>query len=150
MYCRRYLRQIGTENEMQSDEGVSEQSEEEDFKVRNAINDEWNAEVAKIREIRLADQRAKRRDFILQHLLREEQWQEMKKEKLNAWVRKAKEDSVTFITAENVDAAIEECLTNVVNYNYALDLNGNWHEEKYPPTPPVEETQKPATVERQN
>lgn len=135
---------------MQSDEGVSEQSEEEDFKVCNAINDEWNAEVAKIREIRLADQRAKRRDVILQHLLREEQMQEMKKEMLNEWVRKAKEDSVTFITAENVDAAIEECLTNVVNYNRALDLNGNWHEEKYPPTPPAEETQKPATVEQRN
>lgn len=135
---------------MQSDEGVSEQSEEEDFKVCNAINDEWNAEVAKIREIRLADQRAKRRNFILQNLLKEEQMREMKKEKLNEWVRKAKEDSVTFITAENVDAAIEECLTNVVNYNRALDLNGNWHEETYPLTPPVEETQKSATIEQQS
>lgn len=116
----------------------------------SAINDEWNAEVAKKREIRLAEMREKRKDYILAQLLRKEQEQEILKEKLNEEIRKIKKESVTFITAENVDAAIEECLANIVDYNRALDLEGNWHEGKYPPVPPVEEMQKPTAVEQQN
>jgi hypothetical protein len=127
---------------------VNEQLEEEDFKACSAINDEWNAEVAKKREIRLTEMRAKRRSEILEQLLKTEQKQEMKKAKLNEYVRKTKEESVTFITAENLDAAIEECLTKVVNHNRALDLEGNWHIGKYPPDPPLEEIQKPVAVEQ--
>lgn len=132
---------------MQSNEVVSEQTEEEDFKVCSAINDEWNAEVAKKRDIRLADMRQNRRNVILQQLLRKEQEQEKQKEQLKERIKKVKEESVTFITAENVDAAIEECLANVINHNRALDSEGNWYEGKYPPIPPVEETQKSVVIE---
>lgn len=134
---------------MQSNEVVSEQIEEEDFKVCSVINDEWNAEVAKKREIRLADMREKRKNIILQQLLTKEQQQEKLKNQLKEWIKNVEEESVTFITAENVDAAIEECLANVVNYNRALDLEGNWHEGKYPPVSPVEKTQEPVIVEQQ-
>lgn len=136
------------ENKVQSDEVDSEQIEEENFKACSAINDEWNAEVAKKREIRLAEMRAKHRNIVLQNLLKQEHMQEMQKTRLNKLVRKVKEESVTFITAENVNAAIEECLANIVNYNRALDLEGNWHKGKYPPVPPLEETQKPVAVEQ--
>jgi len=130
---------------------ASEQTEEEDFEACKAINDEWNAEVAKTREIKLAEMREKRRNIILQRLLEQEQRYETQKKILNELIKKTKEESVTFITAENVDAAIEECLTNIVNYNRALDLEGNWHEGKYPPIPPIEETQKkPAAVEQRS
>jgi len=130
---------------------ASEQTEEKDFEACNAINDEWNAEVAKKREIKLTEIREKRRNIILQRLLAQEQRHEIQKKILNEQIRKTKEESVTFITAENVDAAIEECLTNIVNYNRALDLEGNWHEGKYPPIPPIEETQKkPAAVEQRS
>jgi len=133
---------------MQFNETVMKQIEGEDFKACSAINDQWNAEVAKIRDIRLAQQKEMRRNAILQNLLKQEQQQQMVKEKLNEWVRKVKKESVTFITAETVDAAIEECLANVVDYNSALDLDGNWHKGIYPPLPPVEDTQKPAVVEQ--
>ncbi|XP_018343904.1 PREDICTED: probable 28S ribosomal protein S26, mitochondrial isoform X2 [Trachymyrmex septentrionalis] len=149
-----YIRQTAKENEKQLNETVvNELTEEEDFKTCNAINDEWNAEIAKIREIRLAKMKEKRKNTILEYILKKEQKQEIKKTKLNEWVKKVKEESVTFITAENVDAAIEECLKNIVNHNRALDLKGNWHEEKYPAIPSiplVEETQKPVTIEQQN
>lgn len=114
----------------------------------SAINDEWNAEVGKKREIRLAEMREKRKNSILMSMLKKEQQFEIQKEKLNEQIRKIKKESVTFITAENVDAAIEECLANIVDYNRALDLEGNWHEGKYPPVPPVEETQKSVAVEQ--
>jgi len=130
---------------------ASKQTEEEDFKACNAINDEWNAEVAKKREIKLAEMRENRQNVILERLLAQEQRHEMQKKMLNEQIKKTKEESVTFITAENVDAAIEECLTNIINYNRALDLEGNWHEGKYPPIPPIEETQKkPAAVEQRS
>ncbi|XP_012056865.1 PREDICTED: probable 28S ribosomal protein S26, mitochondrial [Atta cephalotes] len=141
-----YIRQIVKENEMQFNETVvNKLTEEEDFKACNAINDEWNAEIAKMREIKLMEMRERRKNAILKNILRKEQNQEIKEMRLNEWVKKIKEESVTFITAENVDAAIEECLTNTVNHNRALDLEGNWHEGKYPPIspiPPVEETQR--------
>lgn len=145
---RAYLKKIEQEKKIESDKVVNEQLEEEDFKACSAINDEWNAEVAKKREIRLEEMRAKRRSKILEVLLKVEQKQEMEKARLNEYVRKTKEESVTFITAENVDAAIEECLTKIVNHNRALDLEGNWHEGKYPPDPPLEEIQKSVTVEQ--
>lgn len=91
--------------------------------------------------------RKDRRNMILQQLLKDEERQKKRKEELNEWVKKTKKESVTFITAENVDAAIEECLANVVNHNRALDVEGNWYEGKYPP---VEETQKPVAVGQQN
>ncbi|KYM77485.1 putative 28S ribosomal protein S26, mitochondrial [Atta colombica] len=141
-----YIRQIVKENEMQFNETVvNKLTEEEDFKACNAINDEWNAEIAKMREIKLMEMRERRKNATLKNILRKEQNQEIKEMRLNEWVKKIKEESITFITAENVDAAIEECLTNTVNHNRALDLEGNWHEGKYPPISPilpVEETQR--------
>ncbi|KYN17565.1 putative 28S ribosomal protein S26, mitochondrial [Trachymyrmex cornetzi] len=149
-----YIREIAKENKMQLNETVvNKLTEEEDFKACNAINDEWNAEIAKIREIKLAEIREKRKNAILKNILMQQQNREINKIRLNELVKKVKEESVTFITAENVDAAIEECLTNIVNHNRALDLEGNWYKGKYPPIssiPLIEETQKPAAIEQQN
>lgn len=39
-------------------------------------------------------------------------------------VRKEKEASSSFITSENIDEAIEKALTETVDYNYAIDING--------------------------
>ncbi|KAL6260760.1 hypothetical protein P5V15_008283 [Pogonomyrmex californicus] len=143
-----HLRKLAMENEIKSPKMNIKQVEEEDFKACSAINDEWNAEVAKIRDIRLEKMRENRKNAILQTLLRREQKYEMLTKKLEKRVIEAKEESATFITAENVDAAIEECLTKVVNHNCAIDLEGNWHKGKYPPVPIIEETQKSTIVEQ--
>ncbi|XP_029660899.1 probable 28S ribosomal protein S26, mitochondrial [Formica exsecta] len=146
---RAYLVQVAKENEVQYDHTVIEQAEKEDFQACSVINDEWNAEVAKIREDRLANMREKRKESILQKLLQQEKQEEERRNYIDEHIRKVKEESLTFITAENVDAAIEECLTNIIDYNRALDLKGNWYDGEYPPksVPPLEETQKPAVVE---
>lgn len=129
------------------DEAVIKEKEEEDFRACSAINDEWNAEVAKQREVRLANVREKRKENIMQKLLQHEKKQEILRSKIDEQIRKAKEEAPTFITAENVDTAIENCLANITNPNRALDLEGNWHVGKYPP-PPAEETQTSAVVEQ--
>ncbi|XP_050462156.1 probable 28S ribosomal protein S26, mitochondrial [Cataglyphis hispanica] len=146
---RAYLAKVAKENEVQFDQAAIEQAEEEDFQTCSAINDEWNAEVAKIREVRLANMREKRRESILQKLLQQEKQEEEQRNYIDEQIRQIKMEAVTFITAENVDAAIEECLTNIVDHNRALDLEGNWYDGEYSPknVPPLEETQKPAIVE---
>ncbi|XP_072765343.1 small ribosomal subunit protein mS26 [Anoplolepis gracilipes] len=142
---RAYLKQVAKENEVQFDKVLINQAEEEDFQACNAINDEWNAEVAKTREVRLANMKEKRKAHILRKLLGEEKQKKTQRNIIDKRIRKAKEEAPTFITAENVDAAIEKCLTNIVDHNRALDLEGNWYDGKYPPVPPpLEETQKPA------
>lgn len=35
------------------------------------------------------------------------------------------EQSKNFVTRENLDAKIEECLNSLTDYNYAIDLEGN-------------------------
>lgn len=60
-----------------------------------------------------------------------EQKQQELKEQVDKEIRKLKEEAVTFITAKNIDAAIEECLANVINHNRALDLNGDWHDSDW-------------------
>lgn len=142
------MRQVLKESEVQHDEAVIKQTEEEDFLVCKEINDKWNEEVAKIREVRLANMRENRKNNVLKRLLKEEKFKEHKKSYIDEQIKKAKEEAPTFITAENIDAAIEECLANTVDHNRALDLEGNWYEGKYPPVPPSEETQKkPSIVE---
>jgi len=107
----------------------------------SAINDEWNAEIAKQREIRIADMRMERKKDILQNLIKNEENKTKLMEKIDEHVRKVKREALTFITKENVDAAIEECLANVIDHNRALDSDGNWHVEKYLPTSSIEEMQ---------
>ncbi|KAL0108938.1 hypothetical protein PUN28_014209 [Cardiocondyla obscurior] len=145
---RSYLIQAAEKNEAQCKQVTSEQTEEEDFKMCSAINDQWNAEVAKNREIRLAKMREMKKEEILEKLMQQEQFKEEQMKKLNEYVKQVKRESVTFITAENIDSAIEECLANVVNHNRALDSEGNWHEGKYSPVRSVERTQKSTAVEQ--
>lgn len=145
-FFRSYLYQLTIQNKVQLDKESIEQVEEEDFQTCSAINDEWNAEVAKQREIRLTEMREERKKYILQKLLYKEEQQIKQKNYVDEQIRKAKEEAPTFITAENVDAAIEECLANIVDHNRALDLEGNWYDGTYPPVPPLEETQKSVVV----
>ncbi|EFN70205.1 Probable 28S ribosomal protein S26, mitochondrial [Camponotus floridanus] len=143
---RSYLCHFEMQNKVQLDKESIKQAEEEDFQTCSAINDEWNAEVAKQREVRLANVREKRKKYNLRKLLDKEKHEIKRKKYVDKQIKKAKEEAVTFITAENVDAAIEECLANIVDHNRALDLQGNWHDGTYSPVPPLEETQKPAVV----
>lgn len=133
------------------DEAVIKQMEEQDFQACSAINDEWNAEIAKHREARLVQTREKRKESILNTMMAHEKMKTIKKARIDERIKKAKLEAPTFITAENVDAAIEECLANVVDHNRALDLEGNWHVGKYIPNevlPPAEETQDSTVAEQ--
>lgn len=102
--------------------------------------------MAKMREVRLATEREQYKEKVLKKIVKVEEKMEHLKKQADEKIKKAKEESVTFITAENIDAVIEECLANVVNYNRAMDLNGNWYEGKYPTVPAVEEVTTQTTT----
>lgn len=84
--------------------------------------------------------------------MKAEEFKENRKKIIDEKIRKAKTEAHTFITAKNIDAAIEECLQNIVNHNRAIDLDGNWYDGKYPPAPdpvPVETIKSSAAIEQQ-
>lgn len=98
---------------------------EEDFVRCKAINDEWNAELKKQREERIAKQLEEEIKFAEN---RKREWLEREKIVLaeaEEIVRKEKEVVGTFITPETLDEAIETALNNPVDYNFAIDLEGN-------------------------
>jgi len=141
IYSRSYITQDHLQNmKKQFDESIS--PEIEDFEMCSAINDKWNAEIAKQREIRIVKMRQQHKEEILQRLVKHEKRKMRLMETIDEKIRKAKMEAPTFITEENIDAAIEECLANVINHNRALDLEGNWHVGKSLPTSSIEEVQK--------
>ncbi|KAI4487647.1 hypothetical protein M0802_011960 [Mischocyttarus mexicanus] len=118
-------------NQIQFDEATVNKQAEEDFIQCNLINDEWNKNIAKIRDDRLAKLKEKKREVILEKLIKKEKWSLMVSQQIDEHVKKLKEEATTFITAENIDKAIEEALVNVVSYDYAIDLKGNIYKGKY-------------------
>ncbi|EFN89357.1 Probable 28S ribosomal protein S26, mitochondrial [Harpegnathos saltator] len=143
---RLYIQQMAKKYEVQLDERKLKQTEEEDFQACSAINDEWNASVAKIREVRLKAEKEAYKEKIFKIMMNKEEEQETLKKQANEQIRRVKEVADTFITAKNIDAAIEECLSNIVNHNRGIDLNGNWYDGKYPPTQVTEEVATQSTV----
>ncbi|XP_078053545.1 mitochondrial ribosomal protein S26 [Augochlora pura] len=103
---------------------TSQEHIDEDFIVRFNINKQWNQEVAAAREERMQDLRNKRAEEILKKVEMKAERDLKIQRKVDAHIRKAKEESATFITKDNIDEAIEKVFDNIVDYNVAIDLNG--------------------------
>ncbi|XP_046818827.1 probable 28S ribosomal protein S26, mitochondrial [Vespa crabro] len=118
-------------SQVQFDEITVNKIAEKDFIQSNLINDEWNMQIAKIREDRLAREKEERKETILKKLLEKEERDKRKEQEIEEHVKKLKEEAPTFITAANIDKAIEEALINIVNHDFAIDLKGNCYTEPY-------------------
>lgn len=99
---------------------------EEDFARCMAINNEWNAKQTILREKQAEERLAQAIAEAKTHIVLEQEIKESKVQKIEEIVRTEKEKSKDFITEENIDAAIEKALSMVVDYNYAIDLEGNF------------------------
>ncbi|XP_063979593.1 small ribosomal subunit protein mS26 [Diachasmimorpha longicaudata] len=124
---REYLVQLVKASQVQFDEASVRKAEEEDYARCCIINEEWNKEVSKTRDIRLAKEKEARKEHTLQMISMKKEKQRLMMEKIEEKVKKAKLEAVTFITPDNIDRAIEEALANVVDYNAAIDKNGNYY-----------------------
>lgn len=98
---------------------------EQDFARCTALNDTWNAERQKVREKRLAETIKQEVEIAEQRLLNRTLIWEKEREEAEMIVRREKEAAKTFITPENLDQAIEYAITNPVDHNFSIDLEGN-------------------------
>jgi small subunit ribosomal protein S26 len=98
--------------------------EEAEFQRCSSINDQWNLEIAKIRNERLAKENAERAEFIKSRLEAKKIRDEENLRKVDAIVKREKELAPTFVTRDNIDEAIEKALANPSDYNFSIDLQG--------------------------
>ncbi|CAK9807628.1 Probable 28S ribosomal protein S26, mitochondrial [Anthophora quadrimaculata] len=111
-------------------EKVLKHNAEEDFKICSYINDKWNKEVATLREQRLAEERELRVKEIKMKVEEKAERDLNIQERVDAEIRKAKEEVATFITRDNIDEAIKNALETIVNHNVAIDSNGNFYKDE--------------------
>lgn len=112
----------------------------EEFAACCKVNDAWNEERRREREARHMSELEQSKQVAYKRL--DERLESNKKllESVEEIVRKEKEASKNFITAENIDAAIEQVLASTVDYNFAIDLEGNfYHGRDTKPEPPKEQ-----------
>ncbi|XP_012268621.2 probable 28S ribosomal protein S26, mitochondrial [Athalia rosae] len=128
---RRHIRDMIGSSVVKLDEELHLKEEQEDFERCWKINEDWNAARAKEREVRLAEEWKIRSEQILETMVIKDQYRKDKLETIEEKVKQLKEASKHFITADNIDQAIEDALDNPVNYNWAMDSAGTIYRGKY-------------------
>lgn len=88
-------------------------------------NKRWNQDTARIREARQAMETASRQEELMQTLIDLEEEQRRQKLSADTVVRDEKELAKTFIDVDRLDEEIEKALNVRINYNFAIDLEGN-------------------------
>ncbi|XP_047537345.1 probable 28S ribosomal protein S26, mitochondrial [Vanessa atalanta] len=104
---------------------MSQQLEADEWEKCVQINEKWNAQVAAEREQRRKIELAAMEDYALKRIEAKDKEFKERIARASAEIRREKELSSTFITPDNLEAAIDHALANPVDYNYAIDLRGN-------------------------
>lgn len=131
-FCfRSHFRRTESANKIKFDPITVRALAAKDFVKCSEINEQWNKEVAKQREQRLAEQREVRVKEIMAKLEAKRERDLKLRSRVDAEIKKAKEEALTFITPENIDEAIQNALRNIVNHNVAIDVDGNFYTDDY-------------------
>lgn len=136
---RTYIKSIRAflKAELDKSASASEQAQEEIRKEKEQHilcmkeNDAWNAEVAKLRAVRLAKQELVEKEAILDAIIKHEQQEKEYLEEVEDIISKEKERAKYYITPENIDEAIEKALDNEVDYNFSLDVDGTIYHGRF-------------------
>lgn len=115
------------EVQLSLDTNIVQTNMQQDFEICCSINDEWNKEVAMMREERLARETKARQEKIAKRLQAKEERDLKLQMKIDEEIKKAKEEAQTFITSKNIDEAILDALENITDHNIAIDRNGNFY-----------------------
>lgn len=115
-------------NKVQFDEKSLKKAEEDDYNRCLELNNQWNEKIKLIRDERLEKEEAAEKLKIFEKIAAKKEEEKKRLEEIEIKVRKAKLEAATFITRKNIDQAIEEALANVVDYNVAIDKNGNHYQ----------------------
>ncbi|KAJ8920616.1 hypothetical protein NQ315_004755 [Exocentrus adspersus] len=111
-------------NATEADPETQRKEFEEDFARCMEINNKWNDEQRVLREKRVAEELEAELDFARKAVELKTEKQIEQLETVEEIVRREKELSKSYILPENIDAAIEHALANPVDYNFAVNLNG--------------------------
>ncbi|XP_021934609.1 probable 28S ribosomal protein S26, mitochondrial isoform X2 [Zootermopsis nevadensis] len=138
--CVNYFRQEFKETSANSLAALQGSKDEEEEHLRcMKENEEWNKQVALLREQRLTKIQEARKEIILAKIIAFEEREKEQLEKAEQMVREEKERAKFYITADNIDKAIEDALISPVDHNYAIDLEGHifqGHKTKPTDVPP--------------
>ncbi|KAH8368718.1 hypothetical protein KR084_008522 [Drosophila pseudotakahashii] len=107
---------------------LTPEQEEAEFQKCLDANAAWNSAIAKERDQRLAKEREEKVAYVQERLEARQVREEERREQANQRVLLEIERSKTYITRENLDAAIETALANPVDHNFAIDLAGNLYQ----------------------
>ncbi|XP_012287639.1 probable 28S ribosomal protein S26, mitochondrial [Orussus abietinus] len=129
----KFFKKFAIDNRVELNVEELERVEKLDFERCFKMNEEWNKNIANNREKRLLAVEAALKERVLQKIIMAEKEAEEQRKLVDERIRKEKEIAHTFITEKNIDAAIENILENVVDYNVAIDADGNRYEGKYEP-----------------
>lgn len=103
---------------------------EEDFARCSRINDEWNSSIEVDRRQYFKNALEQDINSAKESLMKREELKRIQLEQAEKLVAEQKEAAKSFITADTIDEAIERALANPVDYNFAIDLDGNKHYNK--------------------
>lgn len=89
-------------------------------------NEEWNREIAAIREGDFAAAQELEEADIRSAVAASMEAQAARQSEVMAYVNRLQEDSSNFVTMENIDEKVDEALSaTLIDYDFALDRNGN-------------------------
>ncbi|XP_063382604.1 small ribosomal subunit protein mS26 [Cydia fagiglandana] len=142
-YHEEMIKEKSTLESASSEMSIKVEAEEWERCIK--VNEEWNATVAAEREERRKQQLAEREEFILSRMQKKDELMRQRIEKASQEIRKQKELSSTFITPETLDEAIERALANPIDYNFAIDLQGNQIPGRETPVPTKEKAKAAST-----
>ncbi|XP_007432821.2 28S ribosomal protein S26, mitochondrial [Python bivittatus] len=103
---------------------LKKKAEEEEHQLLMAWNDAENKRLLERRMERLQKEELMAKARQLQYDQSQSALQEELLKKKEKEVLQLQEESKNFITLENLDQRIEECLNNTHNYNFAIDKEG--------------------------
>lgn len=107
---------------------MSQRLEAEEWLRSVELNEKWNIQVSLEREerrkaeVQALEERALKKIEVVDQMIKE------RIAKASEEILREKNLSSTFITAETLEAAIENALANPTDYNYAIDLKGNLYQ----------------------
>lgn len=104
---------------------MSQRLEAEEWARCVELNEKWNAQVAIEREERRKLEVNQLETYALKRMQAVDEKRVQAIAKASEEIKRQKELSSTFITPENLEAAIDHALANPTDYNFAIDLKGN-------------------------
>jgi len=91
-----------------------------------------NEKTAALREQRLSAEFETTREKVLQSLIKKEKDDSLYQDKLLSFI--SEQEGTPFIRPEDIDKAIEEALSNPVNFSFAIDFKGNIYRDHVTPS----------------